>query len=244
MNQTERDADRESDEQLQQLAGEYVLGTLSMSRRREVEQRMPNEARLRMAIDDWERRLLPLTALPEPQQPSPGLWPRIENSLPMPRRVKQAGGWQAWWNSLNFWRWLAAGSLACSVLLAVVLTTTPLQPESAPKFMVVLVAPQDKAPGWIVQASNRQQLSLIPLASANVPTQKSLQFWTKGKDWQGPVSLGLVKPGQTQRIGLDQLPPLQADQLFEITLEPDNGSPTGKPSGPILYIGRAVKVTS
>lgn len=240
MNQTERDAD----EQLQQLAGEYVLGTLSMARRQEVERRLADDAPLRAAVDAWEQRLLPLTALAEPQQPSPGLWPRIENSLPMPRRVRQAGGWQAWWNSLNFWRWLAAGSLACTALLAVLVSRAQLQTDAAPQFMVVLVAPQDKTPGWIVQTNSRQQLSLIPLASGSMPTQKSLQFWTKGKDWQGPVSLGIVKPGQSQRIGLDQLPPLQADQLFEITLEPSNGSPTGKPSGPILYIGRAVKVTS
>ena len=29
-------------------------------------------------------------------------------------------------------------------------------------------------------------------------------------------------------------------QLFEITLEPENGSPTGRPTGPILYVGRTV----
>jgi anti-sigma-K factor RskA len=29
--------------------------------------------------------------------------------------------------------------------------------------------------------------------------------------------------------------------LFEITLEPYGGSTTGRPTGPILFIGRAVK---
>ena len=38
--------------------------------------------------------------------------------------------------------------------------------------------------------------------------------------------------------------PLGANQLFEITLEPYNGSPTGKPTGPILYIGRSVKLNT
>jgi len=234
----------ESDDTLQQLAGEYVLGTLSMASRREVELRLAQDAPLRAAVDMWEQRLLPLTALAEPEQPSAGLWPRIERSLPMPQRVRQLGGWHAWWDSLNFWRWVAAGSLACSVLMASVLLVRQMQPEKTPNFMVVLVAPQDKAPGWIVQASNRHQLSLIPLGFASIPEQKALQFWTKGQDWKGPVSLGIVKPGQTQRIELDQLPPLQENQLFEITLEPQNGSVTGKPSGPILYIGRAVKLTS
>ena len=233
----------ESFEELSQLAGEYVLGTLSMARRQEVERRLLQEPALRDAVDGWEQRLLPLTALAKPQQPSPGLWPRIERSLPMPPRVRRAGGWQAWWNSLAFWRWLAAGGVAATAMLAVLVVTRIAEPAATPTFMVVLVAPQSNAPGWVVQTSNRRQLSLIPLATTVVPQQKALQFWTKGTDWKGPVSLGLVKPGQAQRVLLEQLPALQPDQLFEITLEPETGSLTGKPSGPVLYIGRAVKVT-
>ncbi|MEZ0198984.1 RNA polymerase subunit sigma-70, partial [Pseudomonas qingdaonensis] len=38
------------------------------------------------------------------------------------------------------------------------------------------------------------------------------------------------------------LPPLEANQLFELTLEKAGGSPTGLPSGPVKFIGRAVKV--
>ncbi|MNO07356.1 Anti-sigma-K factor rskA [compost metagenome] len=56
------------------------------------------------------------------------------------------------------------------------------------------------------------------------------------------MSLGLVKPGQRLQVPLDQLPPLTPNQLFELTLENPGGSPTGKPTGPIQFIGRAVKV--
>ena len=87
-----------------------------------------------------------------------------------------------------------------------------------------------------------RQLSLVPLATATVPSQKSLQFWTKADQWRGPVSLGLVKPGQTLHVPLGKLPALEANQLFELTLEPENGSPIDRPTGPIQYIGRAVKV--
>ena len=113
-----------------------------------------------------------------------------------------------------------------------------------PQYMVVLVAPQDKAPGWVVQTatSDNHQLSLIPLGTTEVPQEKSLQFWTKADGWGGPVSLGLVKPGQTLRVPIDRLPPLEPNQLFELTLEPANGSPLDRPTGPIQFIGRAVKV--
>ena len=232
-----------TDDELQRLASEYVLGTLTAPERADVEQRLPGDALLRDAVDAWERRLLPLTALAPPEDPSPQLWPRIASTLFTPKAIKQAGGWQAWWNSLAFWRILAGGGLATAAALAVTVTMQ-LQAPNGPGYLVVLVAPQDKAPGWIVQASNKnsRDLSLIPLGPTVVPRQKSLQFWTKGKDWGAPVSLGLVRPGQTLKLKLDKLPPMQAEQLFEITLEPETGSPTGRPTGPILYIGRAVKV--
>jgi anti-sigma-K factor RskA len=43
-------------------------------------------------------------------------------------------------------------------------------------------------------------------------------------------------------VPLDSLPPLQPNQLFELTLEKSTGSPINKPTGPIQFIGRAVKV--
>jgi anti-sigma-K factor RskA len=107
---------------------------------------------------------------------------------------------------------------------------------------VVLVAPDDKAPGWVVQTSASRQIELIPLGAVEVPADKALQFWTKAEGWSGPVSLGLVTPGQSKKVPVDKLPAMQSNQLFELTLEPRSGSPTGKPTGPIRYIGRAVQV--
>ncbi|MEG5265243.1 anti-sigma factor [Pseudomonas sp. JDS28PS106] len=223
------------DDDLQDLAGEYVLGTLSAQQREEIERRMSDEPALRAAVDAWERRLHPLTAMAEPVTPSPSLWRRIERSLDGPARVRGP----RWWDSLWLWRGLAGAGLAASLVLAMVLL---MQAPGSPSYLVVLVAPQDKSPGWVVQASDSRKIQLIPLSVTEVPADKALEFWTKGNDWQGPVSLGLVKPGQTLSIPLDELPPLQPDQLFELTLEQATGSPTGKPTGPIQFIGRAVKV--
>jgi len=226
------------------LASAYVLGTLSSDRRREVQERLPNDAVLRTAVDAWEARLLPLTALVEPVEPTAALWSRIEQSLPpaASRAQVRTSAWQNWWRSINFWRAVAAtGFVAASV--AVLLPSTGLFAPAAPQYMVVLVAPNGTAPGWVVQTSGRDTLRLVPLGTTAVPEQRSLQFWTKADDWNAPVSLGLVQPGQPLEVKLDQLPPLVPNQLFEITLEPYAGSPTGRPTGPILYIGRAVKLT-
>lgn len=233
---------------LQVLAGEYVLGTLPAAERLAVSQRLATEPALQQAVNDWEERLLPLTQLAEPVPLPERLVSRIEASLQGPRQQTRPAAVSArrssggWWNHLGLWRALAGSGFAMAAVLAAVLVTRVAPVAAPPKFMVVLVAPQDKAPGWVAQASSPQQISLIPLGVAEVPADKALEFWTKADDWNGPVSLGLVKPGQPLQVQLDKLPPLQPNQLFELTLEPPTGSPIGKPTGPIQFIGRAVKV--
>lgn len=226
----------EAQNEMDLLAAEYVLGTLAAGPRTEVEHRLSHDAQLQAAVDAWEQRLLPLAEMAVAHTPPTGLWPRIEHSVDSLQQVEQVN----WWNRLSLWRGLTAAAVAASLVLAVLLVNAP--PVSAPNYLVVLVAPQDKAPGWVIQASDRQTIQLIPLGVVEVPPDKSLQFWTKGEQWQAPVSLGLVKPGQTLQVPLDQLPPLEPNQLFELTLEGRSGSPTGKPTGPIQFIGRAVKV--
>lgn len=243
-----------SPDDIQHLAGEYVLGTLSAASRASVEARMVNDAALRTAVELWQQKLAPLHALVEPVEPSPQLWSRIESSVVAKTDVEKAAAAAVrvvpsvttpiagWWNSLRLWRGLTAAGFATAAFMGIMVVSKLAQPP-APGYMVVLVGPQDKSPGWIVQAgTNSQQARLIPLGKMEVPGDKSLQFWTKGDDWKGPISLGLVKPGQSLEIPLDKLPPLQPNQLFEITLEPYNGSPLNRPTGPILFIGRAVKI--
>nr|WP_315241844.1 anti-sigma factor [uncultured Albidiferax sp.] len=228
-----------------ELAAEYVLGTLSATRRRMVEQRLPTDAALQAAVQRWQEQLLPLAALAEPVEPSAELWQRIDRSVAhavAPRRPAILSAPPPWWDRLGLWRGLAGAGFATAAILASVLVTRQGVLPTGPQYMVVLVAPQDKAPGWVIQASDTRQLSLTALGPVAVPAEKSLQFWTKGEGWNGPVSLGLVKPGQTITIPLDKLPPLQPNQLFELTLEPVNGSPIDRPTGPIQFIGRAVKV--
>jgi len=176
-----------------------------------------------------------------PAEAAPGAPAGAAPSAPPRRPAPPAASGPGWWGSLRLWRGLAGTGFAAAAVLASVLVTR-VQAPPAPQYLVVLVAPQDKAPGWVVQAASTRQISLIPLGQAPVPAEKSLQFWTKGDGWAGPVSLGLVRPGQTLRVALDKLPPLQPNQLFELTLEPANGSPMDRPTGPIQFIGRAVKV--
>jgi anti-sigma-K factor RskA len=84
----------------------------------------------------------------------------------------------------------------CKLLLAFTLLT---RPAPSTQFLVVLVAPNSQAAGWVVQASDSHMIELIPLGQDAVPGM-ALQFWTKGEQWRAPVSLGLVKPGEPYRV--------------------------------------------
>lgn len=222
-----------------ELAGEYVLGTLSRERRREVDAMLPNDATLRAAVAYWEERLLPLSALVEPVQAPASLWSRIERSLgPVAAPGVARSGW---WERLGLWRGLAAGGLAAAAIMAVVVGVNLYQVEQ-PRYMVVLAAPQNAGPGWVLELVADDTLRLKPLVNTAVPADRALQLWTKADDWEGPVSLGLVKPGEAVEVKLANLPKVVPNQLFEITLEPAAGSPIGRPTGPILYIGRAVRI--
>lgn len=225
-------------------AGEYVLGTLGAGQRRTIEARLPHEPALRAAVDEWEQRLLPLTSLAEPVDPGASLWQRIAASIAPAKRTQAASTKIRWWQweSLALWRGLTGTGFAAAAVLAAVLVLREASPPAAPRYFVVLAAPQSQSPGWLVQAQVEGRLRLVPLGIDNVPAEKSLQFWTKADGWSAPVSLGLVKPGEAIEVPVDKLPPLQPNQLFELTLEPYGGSPVGRPTGPIQFIGRAVQI--
>ncbi|MBL1270174.1 MAG: anti-sigma factor [Halomonas sp.] len=234
------------------LAGEYVLGTLSLEQRKALEARLPNEPELQQAVMAWEERFLPYTAITDPVTPSDNLWPRIERSLAsreaLAKRARPATTVpqrpRRMLHSLPLWRGAAGFGLAAALIMGVMLANEVTEPtiSTTPEYMVVLLAPQTQSAGWVVQASSRQEIELIPLGTFEVPEGKALEFWTKADEWQAPVSLGLVEPGQPIRLRLDELPPLEDNQLFELTLEDETGSATGLPTGPIEFIGRAVEI--
>ncbi|WP_312518852.1 anti-sigma factor domain-containing protein [Massilia sp.] len=224
-----------------ELAGEYVLGTLSQAERNAVDAALAHDATLRAAVGDWEQRLLPLSGMVEPVAPPPALWTRIERSVAGLRPAPAGSVRASWWQRLGLWRSLAAGGFAAAAIMAAVVGLR-LHEVAQPHLMVVLAAPQNATPGWVLELVGDDTLRLKPLVRTVVPPQRALQLWTKADDWEGPVSLGLVRPGETVEVKLARLPKVVPNQLFEITLEPQNGSPIGRPTGPILYIGRAVKV--
>ncbi len=85
-------------------------------------------------------------------------------------------------------------------------------------------------------ADGRARVTALAVAQ---PEGRTLQLWTLPDADTGPVSLGLLARAASATLRGPDLPPPRDDQLYEITLEPAGGSPTGRPTGPIIGKGLA-----
>lgn len=237
-------------------AGEYVLGTLNAAERQAFEAAMARDEGLRREAYAWQDRLLGLTRRLQPVAVSPELWARIAARLSGVSQVvatpaRSGAANDALWSSVQFWRWLSGGAVAAAMVMSVLLVRTLVAPPAgveqaqveAPRYLAVLQSPDKSATGWIVETVGTDAIRLVQVGEgATIPAGKTMQFWTKPEGAQGPTSLGLVKPGQVVVVPKGQLPGLAERTLFELTLEPAGGSPYNKPSGPILFVGKAVRL--
>jgi len=241
-------------------AGEYVLGTLTEAEHQAFERELQEDAALQAAVYAWQDRLVPLSARVPPRTPSPLLWGRIDASVAAASRsanplsdpladkraaVRRPTPGTPWWQRLGWWQGLSALAAFATLVLSVLLLQRPPPESAGARYLAVLQAPQGGATGWVVEVQAGGQMRLLPAgegAAAPVPPGRALQFWTKAEGAAGPTSLGLVQAGQPLVLPASRLPAVEQRQLFEITLEPEGGSPYDRPSGPILYVGRTIRL--
>jgi anti-sigma-K factor RskA len=74
---------------------------------------------------------------------------------------------------------------------------------------------------------------------------KSYQLWLVSSRFSAPQSLGLIGDGEfTVRRELASFDAITINSAtYEVSLEPEHGSPTGVPTGPVLYSGKLVRTT-
>jgi anti-sigma-K factor RskA len=114
-------------EQREQLAAEYVLGTMRGPARRRFEQLLSSNAGLRHVVQDWELRVNSLAESAPAVQPPAHVWEGIAQrigpaSAPEPLRESRHN-WL--WDSLSFWRGAAALATAAAGALAFYVALQP-----------------------------------------------------------------------------------------------------------------------
>ena len=233
------------DEDLDVLAATYVAGLMSEDEARAFETRLASDPRVRAACKRQRERFLELDVAAAPAEVSDGLWSRIETGLGAQPRVASLAQRRAASpnapmtrhvpNRREFWRGFAAASLVAMIGAGAIRVT--LWP-SPPKLVVVLLDAEAR-PVSLVEAFEGQRIRVVPLGQIEVPQGRTLQVWTLPDPQTGPVSMGLMPAVTATTLEGPPLPAPKLEQLYEITLEPTGGSPTGRPTGPIVGKGFA-----
>ena len=215
------------------LAAEFALGTLDARTAAAVAQAMPDDPALAAAVLAWEGRLAPLAGLAPPEAPPAGLWDRIERAITRDR-AQPRSTWRRRVPAL----W-AAGATALAAGLGAFIVGGG---ADRPPMMTVLLSDRAES-AWTAEVGRDGAIHLAaipPVAGAGrpVPEDRVLQLWALPPGAAGPTSLGLLARGQ--RSVTVPAPPVRPvpGMLIEISQEPPGGSPLGRPSGPVLFIGR------
>jgi len=228
-----------STEDRSQLAAEYVLGTLRGPARVRFERLVEDDAHLWQEVAFWEHRLGTLgEALPDLAPPS-HIWTAIEAEIGPATGAAQAP--RGLWQSAPLWR----GLTALAVGLAAVLLVLTVLPATDPAFQPVQVATlQNEADGsaWLVQVAADGTAEIASIGAAAPPSGRSYELWLlRGAD-QAPVSLGVTSTQTPRRLVLPAS--FVQGTGFAVSVEPEGGSPTGAPTGPVLFVGGLVGPTN
>ncbi|MDH0864377.1 anti-sigma factor [Mitsuaria sp. GD03876] len=230
-------------ERAERLAADYALGTLRGGARRRFERLMPAHPALALAAARWHARLQLLAGQVEAVEPPERVWAGIQarlfgsaNEAPAAtdggaERMKRRGA------QLLLWRGISAGAIAASLVLAAMLSR-PL-PEAPPVVVVLRSTPEGlqlMPTGFVASVSaDGRALVLKPLAPVTVDGAHALELWAVPKVG-APRSLGLIRAGEAPTT-VNRADLLLDTSAFAVSLEPAGGSPTGKPTGPIVSAG-------
>jgi len=219
-------------ERLEQLAAQYALGSLPARVRARLAKVARRDPPVAQAIAEWEQRLASLAAAVPGVAPPPRVWTRIVARLGLAPPAPIA----SWWDRVSIWRSLTAAGFAAALALGVALYSQ--RPVAEPPLVAVLAGPDGK-PALIASAARRDAFLLVKsVGAAPVDPGKALELWMLPQG-RPPRSLGVLPAGAVVRLPLaapsDAV--LAGIPALAVSLEPAGGSPTGLPTGPVLYSG-------
>ena len=222
-------------------AAEYVLGLLEGEAKMEAERRLASDASFAREVERWRARFANSTTRRAAARPARPCGTASKQRLPARRRAwRSLSAWSRLWSDIAVLRTATIGASLAVLMLAVGLGVAIRQARLQPVMVAVLV--DGDRTGAVVHAFADGRVVLLPLTSINVPSGRTLQVWTLPSRERGPVSVGLMDRARTLELESEGLADgLDSNQLFEITLEPAGGSPTGRPTGPILFKGNTAQ---
>lgn len=226
------------DETLEALAGEYALGTLSAEERLEAQSHLAQNPDFAASVDLWTRRLSPLLATTRDAPPPAHLRERI---LARIAQVSSSDPVVTLTRRVTFWRGVSLAASAIAAALALFILFKPAS-QPAPGNYVAVLQPEGPGPAFVAAIDLANGTISVKRLGAEAEAGKSYELWAVGGGRAAPQSLGVIDA--SLKIPAQQLgkvdPATLGNTVFAISLEPQGGSPTGAPTGPVLYTGKLV----
>ena len=96
---------------------------------------------------------------------------------------------------------------------------------------------------WESGKPGKRVMRIRVIGHADMAPGTAWELWMLPGDDQKPVSLGLITTHDTQTVVVPEPLAAKLDQAqgLAMSVEPAGGSPTGLPSGPVLYAGPLVE---
>lgn len=213
-------------------AAEYVLGTLSLEDRLAFEAALRGHSALRQAVAQWSARLQPLADSVAPITPPADIRARV-----MAQITPAAARGQRPFSLARWFGWtFGLSALAGVVAVALVLIFTPRPPDVGGFAMLHRDKPSNDV---IAFQFDKKHRDMVILANAIGPgAGHDYELWILPQK-KAPISLGVFKAGiREERPIPAAAAPYIADYAgLAVTVEPTGGSPSGAPTGPVLFTG-------
>lgn len=226
---------------IEALAGEYVLGTLDAAERAGADARRARDRVLDDAIRAWERRLAPLDESAAPVVPASSIFPRIQSRIaafgPTSAQIIDLK------DRLKFWRRTAAVTSAMAASLLAVFLAREFTPPPKTKNLVAVLQKDAQSPAFLVAVDVDNKLMTVRPVAAKHEAGKSFELWLIHDSLGKPRSLGLIddpaviRPAQLAKYDKTVI----ENATLAVSLEPEGGSPTGDPTGPVLFAGKMIE---
>jgi anti-sigma-K factor RskA len=223
-------------ERLDRLAAEFALGTSPTRVRRRLAAIARRDRVVAAALSEWERRIAVLADQIPATTPPPRAWRNIVMRLGLEpdREPAREAGWR---RRTAFWRAFAIASLAGIVVLGV--AEWRRAPVVVPAPLVVVLSGADAKIGLIATATRGERYLTVKTVGNATPGQdKAFELWALPQAG-APQPLGVIPKGNVVRVPLSNPvdETLSNIPTLAVSVEPPGGSPTGKPTGPVVYSG-------
>jgi anti-sigma-K factor RskA len=230
----------DSPQLLDALAREYVVGTLHGSARARFARVLASSLPARRAVLDWERRLAPLASAVPRVEPPAHVWAQIETAIGGAKpKAPPSGDFQGS-RGAGLWPALAAGLAALAILFGGLYLGQ--QPQVDQARYVSVITDTTTGPVWLLQAF-AEELRVSTINPRPEPAGNSYELWML-PDGGMPVSLGLI-PGTGNAalpLSAQALAVLAQTMTLAVSVEPAGGSPTGQPTGPVIFTAPLLRV--